>query len=208
MRPINEKLAEALLEAGKREFLARGFQGASMRSIAGAAGVTTGALYRYYTDKEALLDALVREPAEVLEENYREQQRQFGEKPLQKQLDGLPEVSDGSAAWMMAYIYDHFDAFKLIVCCSAGTKYEHYLDTLIDIEAESGRRLIDRMLEEGLPVRDMDDGLIHILSSALFNGMFETVRHDMPRKEAFAYMESLREFYSAGWFRILGISNA
>lgn len=205
MRPVNEKLAEELLEAGKREFLERGFLGASMRSIAAAAGVTTGALYRYYTDKEALMDALVKEPADTLEENYREQQRLFAQKSLQNQLEGLPEVSDGSAAWMMQYIYDHFDAFKLIVCCSAGTKYEYYLDTLIDIEAESGRRLIDRMKEEGVPVRDMDDSLIHILSSMLFNGMFETVRHDMPLEEAFSHMEVLREFYSAGWFQILGI---
>lgn len=205
MRPINEKLAQELLEAGKREFLERGFQGASMRSIAAAAGVTTGALYRYYTDKEALLDALVKEPADALEEKYREQQRLFAEQNLQSQLEGLPEVSDESASWMMQYIYDHFDAFKLIVCCSAGTKYAYYLDTLIDIEAEAGRRLIDRMKEEGVPVRDMDDALIHILSSMLFNGMFETVRHDMPMEEAFSHMETLREFYSAGWFRILGI---
>lgn len=207
MRPINGKLADELLEAGKREFLAHGFQGASMRSIAAAAGVTTGALYRYYTDKAALMDALVKESADWLETEYREQQRQFAEKPLQSQLDGLPEVSDGSAAWMMEYIYDHFDAFKLIVCCSVGTKYEHYLDILIDIESESGRRLIDCMKEAGLPVQDMDDGLIHILSSMLFNGMFETIRHDMPREEAFAHMESLRTFYSAGWFKILRISD-
>lgn len=206
MRPINDKLAGELLEAGKREFLERGFQGASMRSIAAAAGVTTGALYRYYTDKETLFDTLVEEPAGVLERMYREQQRNFADQPLQKQLDGLPEVSDGSAAWMMQYIYDHFDAFKLIICHSAGTRYEHYIDILIDIEAQSGRRLIDRMLEAGLPVRDMDDSLIHILSSMLFNGMFETVCHDMPREKAFAHMESLREFYSAGWFKMLGIS--
>ncbi len=206
MRPINEKLAEELLEAGKREFLARGFLKASMRDIAAAAGVTTGALYRYYTDKAALLDALVKEPADTLENAYREEQRLFAEKPLERQLDGLPEISDGNAAWMMRYIYDHFDAFKLITCCSGGTKYEHYLDVLIDIESESGRRLIDRMKEAGMPVRDMDDSLIHILSSMLFNGLFETVRHDMPRDQAFAYMESLREFYSAGWFKMLGIS--
>lgn len=205
MRPINDKLAAELLAAGKKEFLERGFQGASMRSIAAAAGVTTGALYRYYMDKAALFDALVEEPARVLENAYREKQREYADRPLQEQLDGLPEISDGSAAWMMGYVYDHFDAFKLIACCSVGTRYEHYIDILIDIESESGRRLIDRMLEAGMPVRDMDDALIHILSSMLFNGMFETVRHDMPREEAFIHMESLREFYSAGWFKILGI---
>lgn len=206
MRIPNEKLAAELLEAGKKEFLTLGFQGASMRSIAASLGVTTGALYRYYTDKEAMFDALVEEPAKVLETSYREQQQNYADQSLQSQLDGLPEISDGSAAWMMNYIYDHFDAFKLIACCSAGTRYEHYIDTLIDIESESGRRLIDRMKEEGVPVQEMDDELIHILSSALFNGMFETVRHDMPREKAMQHMCSLRDFYSAGWFKILGLA--
>ena len=43
MRLINEKLAADLLEAGKKEFLAHGFQGASLRDIAASLGVTTGA---------------------------------------------------------------------------------------------------------------------------------------------------------------------
>ena len=41
MRPVNEKLAADLLEAGKQEFLEKGFQGASMRGIASRLSVTT-----------------------------------------------------------------------------------------------------------------------------------------------------------------------
>ena len=70
MRPVNEKLRADLLEAGKREFMENGFRGASLKSIAASLGVTTGAIYRYYTDKEALFDELVREPAKELVERY------------------------------------------------------------------------------------------------------------------------------------------
>lgn len=205
MRPINEKLAEELLEAGKQEFLERGFLGASMRSIAAAAGVTTGALYRYYADKEALFDALVGEPAQVLLESYRKIQREFSELPLKQRLSNLPEISDDGQMWMIAHIYDHFDAFKLITCCSVGTRYEHYLDTLIEIEVNASQVLIEAMEAAGMKVQPIDDELIHIVSSALFNGMFETVRHDMPQEKAVQHMCSLRDFYSAGWFKILGI---
>lgn len=206
MRPVNEELAAALLAAGKQEFLKKGYLGASMREIAAAAGVTTGALYRYYTDKEALFEALVEEPARKLQEQYRERQQEFADLPLDKQLQSLRRVSDSAADWMIAYLYDHFDAFKLIARHAAGTRYGHYIDTLIEIEAESGRRLIDRMREAGMPAQALDDGLIHILSGALFNGMFETIRHDMPRDKAVRYMDSLRDFYAAGWFKVLGIS--
>ena len=205
MRLINEKLAADLLEAGKKEFLAHGFQGASLRDIAASLGVTTGAIYRYYTDKAELFSALVEKPARELEERYRAAQKEFADQPLQDQRTELPEVSDENS-WIMEFIYDNFDAFKLIVCCSAGTGYEHYLDTLVEIEANSGRALLERMEEAGQQIHQIDDALIHIVSSALFNGIFETVRHDMPRDKAFVYLNDLKEFYSAGWFKLLGMS--
>ena len=157
MRPVNEKLRVDLLEAGKREFMESGFRGASLKSIAASLGVTTGAIYRYYTDKEALFDGLVREPAHELVERYRTLQQTFAGRNLEEQLQKLPEVPDKEASWMMDFLYDHFDAFKLIACCSSGTKYEHYLDTLAEIEDHSGRLLVDRMVDAGYPIRRLDD---------------------------------------------------
>lgn len=206
MKLTNEKLAADILTAGKKEFLEKGFQGASMRGIAASLQVTTGAIYRYYTDKESIFEALVEAPAKELESRYRRIQQQFAEQPLQGQLESLPEVTDDEHTWMMEYIYDNFDAFKLITCCAVGTRYEHYLDALIEIEVNASNALIEKMEQAGMQVLPLDEDLIHMIASALFNGMFETVRHDMPREKAMVYADSLRAFYSAGWFRILGIS--
>ena len=62
--------------------------------------------------------------------------------------------------------------------------------------------------EAGYQPEELDENLIHMVASSMFNGMFETVRYDMPREKAISYMNSLREFYSAGWFRLLGISGS
>ena len=90
MRPINEKLAADILEVGKQEFLEKGFLGASMRNIAFRLSVTTGALYRYYTDKESIFDALVKEAAETLEQKYREMQQQFAMQPCRSRCRNCP----------------------------------------------------------------------------------------------------------------------
>ena len=206
MRPINEKLRADLLEAGKREFLAVGYQRASLRNIAASLGVTTGAIYRYYSDKEALFDELVEKPAKELLDRYRAAQQAFAAQPVEDQVSNLPEVPESETSWMFDHIYDNFDAFKLITCSAAGTKYEHYLDTLAEIEDNASRLLIERMTKAGYSLPQIDDALIHIMSRALFNRMFETVRHDMPRDKAKGYIQSLRDFYSAGWFKLLGIS--
>lgn len=206
MRVLNEKLCADILETGRKEFLALGYRDASLRHIAASLGVTTGAIYRYYADKEALFDALVAQPAQELADRYRAVQQTFAQQSVEEQVRNLPEVPDEEAGWMLDFIYDHFDAFKLIACCAGGTKYEHYLDTLAEIEDNAGRALIEKMAEAGYSLPQIDDELIHIMSSALFNGIFETVRHDMPREKALRYMASLRDFYSAGWFKLLGIS--
>lgn len=60
---MDESTQKRILDAGKSEFLEKGFKSASLRSIAQKAGVTTGAIYGYYPDKEALFGALVEGPA-------------------------------------------------------------------------------------------------------------------------------------------------
>jgi AcrR family transcriptional regulator len=60
---------EALLRAARRVFAKRGFDGAQTPEIAAAAGVSTGAFYRYFTDKrQAFLEML----ADHLERGRRE----------------------------------------------------------------------------------------------------------------------------------------
>ncbi|WP_054741852.1 TetR/AcrR family transcriptional regulator [Cellulosilyticum ruminicola] len=203
MRLINEKLKEAIQEAGKQEFLAQGFQKASMRNIAKAAGATTGAVYKYFPDKEALFNSIISDVANILETKYKATQEEFRDLNINDQVERLDKII--TEDWMIDYIYDHYDVFKLIYCCSAGTKYENYIDCLVDIEVSASLDLIKRLQTEGYKIFNIDEELIHIVANTLFAGIFETIVHDMPRHKAKEYVKSLYIFYEAGWFRLLGI---
>ncbi|GAA2418079.1 TetR/AcrR family transcriptional regulator [Nonomuraea africana] len=52
---------EQLLDAALRVFAAKGVDGASVKDISDAAGVTPGLLYRYFESKEALVETLLAE---------------------------------------------------------------------------------------------------------------------------------------------------
>ena len=54
MKLDEQSTQKKILSVAKKEFLRNGFLNASLRNIAKNAGVTTGALYRYYTSKEDL----------------------------------------------------------------------------------------------------------------------------------------------------------
>lgn len=52
---------DALLTAAQRELSAKGYAGATAKSIALAAGAATGSFYQYFADKDAILRALADE---------------------------------------------------------------------------------------------------------------------------------------------------
>ena len=54
---------ERILKSGLAAFLEEGFEKANLRRICKAAGVTTGAFYKHFKDKEALFSELVEHPA-------------------------------------------------------------------------------------------------------------------------------------------------
>ena len=67
---------EKLLQSARAEFLAKGYQGASLRSICKASGVTTGALYFFFKDKDDLFTSLVAPQLNTLKAMLTEHMRQ------------------------------------------------------------------------------------------------------------------------------------
>ena len=61
---------ERILESGLAAFLEEGFEKANLRRICKAAGVTTGAFYKHFKDKEALFSELVEPLANMIRKAY------------------------------------------------------------------------------------------------------------------------------------------
>ena len=205
MEPEEMGTLDRILHAGKQEFLQKGFRAASLRNIVRDAGVTTGAFYGYFKSKQELFQALVERPARTFLERFERAQADFAGLSPEQQSGRMGEISGNCIEWMVEYIYGHYDAFKLILCCSEGTKYEHFIHTMVEIEVDGTHRFMDVLKDMGHPVREMDSQLEHILVSGLFSGFFEIVIHDMPQENARRYVRDLREFYTAGWVKIMGL---
>ena len=67
---------EKLLQSAKAEFIAKGYQGASLRTICKNSGVTTGALYFFFKDKDDLFTSLVAPQINTLKSVLIEHMRQ------------------------------------------------------------------------------------------------------------------------------------
>lgn len=196
---------QSIMQAGKKEFLAKGFQAASLRNIVKEAGVTTGAFYGYYKSKEELFDALVAQPYQTIMAQYIKAQQTFAALPPKEQLLSMGDISGECMNWIVEYMYEQQDAFKLLLCCAEGTRYEQFIHQMAEIEVTYTHQFMNVLSQLGQPVREIDSQLEHILISGMFAAFFEIIIHDMPKEQATKYIKELREFYTAGWMKVMGL---
>lgn len=205
MKEKDEDVKRRILESAKAEFMEKGFTDASMRTIAERAGFTTGMLYSRFADKDEIFRELVEEGAEKLYNYFSGIQEEFAGFSPERQREEMHSYVDDKMDVMLDIVYEYFDAFKLIVCKSGGSSYEFYIDKMIDVETRNTVRFINVLKETGIQIADVRADLNHMLASALFNGWFEIVAHDLPKEDAAVYVKQLQYFFNAGWDKLLGL---
>ena len=193
------KTQEKILEIGKKEFLDKGFKEASLNEIVEKAGFTKGAFYGYYPTKESLFDSLVFEVINEFNEKFKKAKDDHFNLILQNKVSRTINLSTDYLKYFVNYVYDHFDVFKLILCCSNGTKYNNYIHDLV-VQDIIWTEEFFKILKAKNKIRgNISKELHHMIISAYFTAAFETVVHDMKREEAIKYIEELATFFNAGW---------
>ena len=195
---------EKIQRAAMEEFTEKGFQGASLRQIVKQAGVTTGALYGYFSGKEALFASIVEPHAAALMGRFMEAQTTFAELPEGEQPSHMGMESSQCVHWMVDYICDHREPVKLLLCKAEGTSYEHFVHNMVEVEVEYTLRYMDVLRRLGREVPELSQSLCHIIASGMMGGLFEIVVHDMPKEQALRDVEQFRTFYTGGWLKLMG----
>ena len=152
----------ALLESGKAEFLARGFEDASLRTICANAKVTTGAFYSHFKCKEDLFVALVEDDLRECEESW------------EKLADRIAELAaggvDGEVA-AMDFLLTHRDLALMLLDCAAGTSFASFKE-----------RLAKQLREQLSKTTETDTA--HVLVCMKFAELRELLRGDYASEQA------------------------
>ncbi len=189
---------EMIITAARNEFMTYGFADASMRRIASAAGMSAAGLYKHFANKEEMFAALVEPACHGLMALYR--QEETAERAALR--DGV--LTDkweegGEAKLAMTYIYDHLDAFRLLICKSRGTRYESFLHDLAVEEEKTTLALMAMLQENGMSINSVNPEEFHLLVTANVNAIFQAVEHNFTREEAMHYADTLDIFFTRGW---------
>lgn len=201
MNVADRSTLENILEVARSEFLLNGYRAVGLREIVKKAGVTTGAFYGYFKNKEELFSALVEKEYNHLLELYRSMIESFGKMSRDQQVQNLAEHARTLLKAMADYIFQNRDAFKLILCSSEGTEYNNLIHELAKLDLDATREFLE------LSEQKINAKLEHMLISGMFATFFELIIHDISEDEAEEYIDQMLSFYIGGWKSILGMES-
>lgn len=193
---------ELLMESGKKEFLEKGYMKASLRKICADAGVTTGALYFFFKDKEDLFGAIAEPPLKeltaILNEHFSADVEAISQTPTPDELNAHEFVDhDGFVMRLVHHVYSNYDAFILLLTKSQGAKYENCVDSLV----ETIEQFYLAMSEEigahyGARVNRY---MLHWLVHMIVDSFIHLITHECDEKKAAQYMTKIMTFILEGW---------
>lgn len=195
---------QKILPAAMAEFLEKGFEKATMRDIAAAAGITAAGLYRHFADKEAMFAALVEPVLSQCEAWYEQHKDEDYEYLEQGDLETM-WTQGVELQMMLDLVYENFDVFKLLLCRSEGTKYANWQHEFVMLEQRETLAYMKAAKRKGIPVKDIRPEELHLLLTAYVSAMFEVVVHDFSKEDAIHYLHTLEEFFIPGWRAVLGL---
>lgn len=194
-----EGATEKILECAKEEFLAKGYENASLRVIAEKAGYTKGVIYIRYPDKESLYRSLVQPVADGLCDFFQKALEGFSAMPGEKQSAQKASYADDGVSQMVEYIYENFDLFKILLTSGENKIYQEFLHRIIELDIACTTQFIEQTGNDAITSGRLTPELAHLLSCGFYSGFFEIVMHDMPQEKAKEHIRRMRKFYNAGW---------
>ena len=191
-------------QAIKEEFLERGYEGASIRSIGARAGMTSAGLYRHYADKAAMFSAMVDPLIEGIRLWItRHKERKYG--LLDDKKNGEALFGETIVDLIRDVIIPQKEEFRMLLNCSAGTKYENFIHDFVEENQKDFESALHYFREKGFKVKNISGDELHMLLSAYLTACLEPVIHDFDDEKIEAYLKTIQDFFMPGWFDIMGI---
>lgn len=192
-----------LLKSAREEFTEKGYLKASLRNICRNAGVTTGALYFFFEDKEALFDAVIGDTVksiwQLMQSHFREESDMIGEGMILTPPDKDVREDFDVAKTIIHQMYLQREDVLLLLTKSQGTKYEAIADQFIETAEKHYRAMADAM-QQAYPERAADDKFVHWLAHEQIDAFIYMITHIEEEEQGIQFMNQTITYMMAGWY--------
>lgn len=208
----DKETRQLLIESAKAEFMEKGFQKASLRTICKNAGVTTGALYFFFNNKEDLFSAIVEKPykmfVDVLLEHYKEHDVIFGSVSATTEIEDafVPGNHDNMQYMIVHLLYENYDAFRLLLEKSQGTRYENCVDEVVELTERSFISMAEKIVELK-PELKVNEYMCHWITHISIDAFIHMITHVPDEETAMKYVKKTMDFILNGWIELVLIED-
>lgn len=198
----DKSIDSRILRCAKEEFLSKSFEKVSLRGVCAKAGVTTGAFYKRYRNKEELFDAVVAETIALIAEYCDRIEANSYTRLNDDELRKIWEFTPDTQRMVINMLYDNYDGFRLLLCHAEGTKYAGFLHDFVTDVSERSYRFTEEACRRGMTSFLIDKEELHMLLTAYWSTMFEPVVHGLTREKALQHSENVAKLFN--WTAVLG----
>jgi len=192
-----------IIDSGKANFLNDGYERANLRKICKDAGVTTGAFYRHFEDKEDLFVALVEPLANEILEFYSKFETESFQSLKRDELEDLADINVNGSIETALYMFGKKELFELLMYHAYGTKYANFADKLVELEDEN-RKKVFQIVAGKRQMIEIPETTIHLLDYAYINALCEIIIHSKTESEVRMNSKIVAEFFYNGWENLRG----
>lgn len=190
-----------LLQSARAEFLEKGYMKASLRTICKNAGVTTGALYFFFQDKEDLFESIAKETInniwQMMQGHYNDE-RVMAENGMTTEeiQDNHSDLNESAA--IIHQMYLHRDDILLVLTKAQGTKFENIADKFIET-SEAHYRAMSAEMQKLYPGKSVDDQMLHWLAHMQIDAFIYMITHIEKEEDGLAFMRQFITYMITGW---------
>ena len=195
----DKETREKLIESAKAEFMEKGYNKASLRTICANAGVTTGALYFFFEDKADLYKAIIGKPVDelfaIMQAHFDEDNEIMKDDTFDGEYDDHSEV----AQKLIHHIYSNYDAAILLLTKSHGSEYENIVDKIVDFTEGKSLEIMEKVAEKKDKKKKVNRYMLHLVIHLVVDSFAHLVTHEPDEQKALANIKKVFKMTMHNW---------
>lgn len=195
----DKETREKLIESAKAEFMEKGYNKASLRTICANAGVTTGALYFFFEDKADLFRAIVGKPVDELFSIIQSHFDEDDEIIMSPDYDADEDDHSEIAQVLIHHIYSNYDAAILLLTKSQGSEYENLVDRIVEMTESKSIETMEKISLKNGKKKKVNKYMLHLVIHLMIDSFVHLVTHEPDEKKALANIKKVFKMTMHNW---------
>ena len=202
---VSEETKIELLQAAAEEFSTKGFEASSLRQICQKAGVTTGALYFFFDNKEDIfkevLNLFTSPMLEMIKKHYQSEET---EELFNNISSPQGEKEDIEAVLDILKVYYQNETVGRVMIKNMGHPIvEDFFDTLANLATDHYLNII-KLVEERFPRKTpVDPFAVHWFAHLEIQAAMSLITHGMDEEEASKHVKGIVKILRGGFINLI-----